>query len=137
MPFIVFFFLTLLTIYIPLPTVLLLFQRLAEHHDNAVTINKILLLFFTVFDCFTSYCLFHKIKLKNLCYCYLFALNSFEFLSHTYLLVRFNRVGLAVIWCFQLLCLICMLIFPLSKKFRRTVFANHLYDDTCSLEEKI
>lgn len=135
MPFIVFFFLTMLTIYIPLPTILLLFQRLAEHHDHGAMISKILLLFFTMIDWFTSYCLLYKIKLKNFCYCYLFMINSIEFLSHTYLLERFHRIGLAVIWCFQLLCLICMLIFPLSKKFRRRVFASSFYDDPCSLEE--
>jgi hypothetical protein len=34
MPFIVYFFLSLLIIYIPTPTLLLFFQKLASQHDN-------------------------------------------------------------------------------------------------------
>lgn len=40
MPFIVFFFISLLTIYIPLPTLLMYFHRLSEKHDTIVTIDK-------------------------------------------------------------------------------------------------
>lgn len=35
MPFIVYFFISLLTIYIPLPTIMLMFNRLAHEHDTS------------------------------------------------------------------------------------------------------
>ena len=45
MPFVVYFFLSLLIIYIPFPTALLFFQQLAEQHDTITALNKLLLLF--------------------------------------------------------------------------------------------
>lgn len=46
MPFVVYFFLSLLIIYIPFPTALLFFQQLAEQHDTITALNKLSLLFF-------------------------------------------------------------------------------------------
>ncbi|EEV33029.1 hypothetical protein EB54_03039 [Enterococcus gallinarum] len=45
MPFVVYFFLSLLIIYIPFPTALLFFQQLAEQHDTITALNKLSLLF--------------------------------------------------------------------------------------------
>ena len=42
MPFIVYFFVLLLTLYIPLPTVILFFHRLANQHDLLTTIHKLI-----------------------------------------------------------------------------------------------
>lgn len=44
MPFIVYFFLSLLVIYIPLPTFFLLVNRLAEQHDTITALTKLCLL---------------------------------------------------------------------------------------------
>ncbi|VTS77805.1 Uncharacterised protein [Enterococcus gallinarum] len=45
MPFVVYFFLSLLIIYIPFPTALLFFQQLAEQHATITALNKLSLLF--------------------------------------------------------------------------------------------
>lgn len=55
MPFIVYFFLSLLVIYIPLPTFFLLVNRLAELHDAITALTKLCLLLFVCLDYFTSY----------------------------------------------------------------------------------
>ncbi len=54
MPFVVYFFLSLLIIYIPFPTALLFFQQLAEQHDTITALNKLLLLFFLSYSIITS-----------------------------------------------------------------------------------
>lgn len=55
MPFIVYFFLSLLIIYIPTPTLLLFFQKLASQHDNLTAFSKLFLLLMVLLDYYLSY----------------------------------------------------------------------------------
>ncbi|MFZ7300427.1 hypothetical protein ACLSY4_08600 [Enterococcus gallinarum] len=122
MPFIVYFFISLLAIYIPFPTILLLFQRLAEQHDTATAINKLILFLMILLDYFISYYLLKNCKVKMSHYLLLIALNVMELAVHSYLYWRFSAVALSVIIFFQLFLLFCMVTFPLSKKFRMYLF---------------
>ena len=65
MPFIVYFFLSLLVIYIPLPTFFLLVNRLAEQHDAITALTKLCLLLFVCLDYFTSYYWLKQIRVKK------------------------------------------------------------------------
>lgn len=55
MPFIVYFFLSLLIIYIPTPTLLLFFQKLSSQHDNLTAFSKLFLLLMVLLDYYLSY----------------------------------------------------------------------------------
>lgn len=126
MPFIVYFsvyfFVLLLTLYIPLPTALLFFHRLANQHDLLTTIHKFILLFLVCLDYrFSFYCIY-QCKIKKQYYLYLILINIIELGIHFYLLVKYQTVCLTIITLSQLLLLICMFTFPLSKKFRKAVF---------------
>lgn len=65
MPFIVYFFLSLLVIYIPLPTFFLLVNRLAEQHDAITALTKLCLLLFVWLDYFTSYYWLKQTRVKK------------------------------------------------------------------------
>ncbi|ELB67873.1 hypothetical protein OM1_03168 [Enterococcus faecium EnGen0054] len=65
MPFIVYFFLSLLVIYIPLPTFFLLVNRLAEQHDTIAALTKLCLLLFVCLDYFTSYYWLKQTRVKK------------------------------------------------------------------------
>lgn len=65
MPFIVYFFLSLLVIYIPLPTFFLLVNRLAEQHDTIAALTKLCLLLFVCLDYFTSYYWLKQTRVKR------------------------------------------------------------------------
>ncbi|MDT2837313.1 hypothetical protein P7H50_10585 [Enterococcus durans] len=122
MPFIVYFFILLLTLYIPLPTLLLLIHRLSYQHDTITMLSKGFLLLFVFLDYkFSFYCI-HNCRVKKRYYWYLTLANLFEFFVHLYLLFTYHTVYLRLICLIQFLLLVCMLFFPLSKKFRNTLF---------------
>lgn len=122
MPFIVYFFILLLTLYIPLPTFLLLIHRLSYQHDTITMLSKGFLLLFVFLDYkFSFYCI-HNCRVKKRYYWYLTLANLFEFFVHLYLLFTYHTVYLRLICLIQFLLLVCMLFFPLSKKFRNTLF---------------
>lgn len=79
MPFIVFFFISLLTIYIPLPTLLMYFHRLSEKHDTIVTIDKHILVILVLLDYYISYYFLKNCKIKKRYYFYLIGLNWIKF----------------------------------------------------------
>ncbi|EOH89270.1 hypothetical protein ACTNBL_03950 [Enterococcus villorum] len=122
MPFIVYFFILLLTLYIPLPTALLFFHRLSDHHDTMTLTMKLFLLFLVYWDYkFSFYCIYNC-KLNKRSYLYLSFINLVELGIHIFLLFTYKTIGLSIICLSQLLLLICMFTFPLSKKFRQTLF---------------
>ncbi|MGX7174316.1 hypothetical protein [Enterococcus ratti] len=122
MPFIVYFFILLLTLYIPLPTVLLFFHRLSYQPDTVTMVTKGFLLLFVYLDYkFSFYCI-HNCKVKKRYYLYLIFINLCEATVHIYLMTTYKTVSLGIICLSQFLLLICMLIFPLSKRFRETLF---------------
>lgn len=122
MPFIVYFFVLLLTLYIPLPTLLLIIHRLSYQHDTITMLSKGFLLLFVFLDYkFSFYCI-HNCRVKKRYYWYLTFANLFEFFVHLYLLFTYRTVYLSLICLIQFLLLVCMLFFPLSKKFRNTLF---------------
>lgn len=84
MPFIVYFFLSLLVIYIPLPTFFLLVNRLAEQHDTIAALTKLCLLLFVCLDYFTSYYWLKQTRVKKRYYFFLVFFNLFEFLIHCF-----------------------------------------------------
>ena len=65
MPFIVYFFLSLLVIYIPLPTFFLLVNRLAEQRDTITALTKLCLLLYVCLDYFTSYYWLKQTRVKK------------------------------------------------------------------------
>ena len=91
MPFIVYFFLSLLVIYIPLPTFFLLVNRLAEQHDTIAALTKLCLLLFVCLDYFTSYYWLKQTRVKKRYYFFLVFFNLFEFLIHCFLLHQYHR----------------------------------------------
>lgn len=122
MPFIVYFFILLLILYIPLPTMLLLFHRLAHQHDTITMITKLFLLFFVYLDYkFSFYCIYNC-KIKKRYYLYLVFVNLIEGGIHIYLLFTYKTIGLSIICLNQLILLLFMVTFPLSKKFRKKLF---------------
>ncbi|EGP4991001.1 TPA: hypothetical protein OT907_001026 [Enterococcus faecium] len=122
MPFIVYFFLSLLVIYIPLPTFFLLVNRLAEQHDTITALTKLCLLLFVCLDYFTSYYWLKQTRVKKRYYFFLVFFNLFEFLIHFFLLHQYHTIYLWIIWVFQVVVLFCMFTFPFSRKFRETLF---------------
>lgn len=122
MPFIVYFFLSLLVIYIPLPTFFLLVNRLAEQHDTITALTKLCLLLFVCLDYFTSYYWLKQTRVKKRYYFFLVFFNLFEFQIHCFLLHQYHTIHLWIIWVFQAVVLFCMFTFPLSRKFRETLF---------------
>ena len=122
MPFIVFFFISLLIIYIPFPTALMYFHRLSENHDILVTIDKQFLILLVIVDYFISYYWIKSCKIKRRSYLYLIGLNLIEWFIHLFLYLNFKTIGLTVILIFQTILLICMFTFPLSVRFRNYIF---------------
>jgi len=122
MPFIVYFFLSLLIIYIPTPTLLLFFQKLASQHDNLTAFSKLFLFLMVLLDYYLSYYWLKNYKVKKAHYLYLVFVNVFEWLIHFYLYSRFETINLLVILLFQTVLLCCMIFFPLSEKFRSFLF---------------
>ena len=122
MPFIVFFFISLLTIYIPLPTLLMYFHRLSEKHDTIVTIDKHILVILVLLDYYISYYFLKNCKIKKRYYFYLIGLNLIEWGIHLSLYLKFNDTALTIVLIFQTILLICMFTFPLSGKFRNYIF---------------
>lgn len=115
MPFIVYFFLSLLIIYIPTPTLLLFFQKLASQHDNLTAFSKLFLLLMVLLDYYLSYYWLKNCKVKKAHYLYLVFVNVFEWLIHFYLYSRFETINLLVILLFQTVLLCCM-IFSLYRR---------------------
>ena len=96
MPFIVYFFVLLLTLYIPLPTLLLLIHRLSYQHDTITMLSKGFLLLFVFLDYkFSFYCI-HNCRVKKRYYWYLTLANIFEFFVHLYLLFTYRTVYLSL-----------------------------------------
>lgn len=124
MPFIVFFFISLLTIYIPLPTLMLMFNRLAQEHDTTTMLLKILLLVLVVIDYKVSFYWLYNCKVKKGYYIYLVFLNLFEFSIHLFLHLQYESINLSIVCSSQMLLLACMILFLLSKKFRSYIFAG-------------
>lgn len=122
MPFVVYFFLSLLIIYIPFPTALLFFQQLAEQHDTITALNKLLLLFCVLLDYYISYHLLKRCQVKASSYLILILMNLGELLVHIYPYQRYGTVNLTIILLFQLFLLFCMFVFPCFKKFRCYIF---------------
>ncbi|RCN63682.1 hypothetical protein B1134_00245, partial [Enterococcus faecium] len=113
MPFIVYFFLSLLVIYIPLPTFFLLVNRLAEQHDTIAALTKLCLLLFVCLDYFTSYYWLKQTRVKKRYYFFLVFFNLFEFLIHCFLLHQYHTIRLWIIWVFKVVVLFCMFTFPI------------------------
>ncbi|MBY3647181.1 hypothetical protein HJD08_12715 [Enterococcus faecium] len=120
--FIVYFFLSLLVIYIPLPTFFLLVNRLAEQHDTIAALTKLCLLLFVCLDYFTSYYWLKQTRVKKRYYFFLVFFNLFEFLIHCFLLHQYHTIHLWIIWVFKVVVLFCMFTFPISRKFREALF---------------
>ncbi|HEM8887708.1 TPA: hypothetical protein U2R41_000266 [Enterococcus faecium] len=91
MPFIVYFFLSLLVIYIPLPTFFLLVNRLAEQHDTIAALTKLCLLLFVCLDYFTSYYWLKQTRVKKRYYFFLVFFNLFEFLIIAFYFISIIR----------------------------------------------
>ena len=127
MPFIVYFFLSLLVIYIPLPTFFLLVNRLAEQHDTITALTKLCLFLFVCLDYFTSYYWLKQTRVKKRYYFFFVFFNLFEFLIHCFLLHQYHTIHLWIIWVFQVVVLFCMFTFPLSRKFRETLFLSLIH----------
>lgn len=117
MPFIVYFFLSLLIIYIPTPTLLLFFQKLASQHDNLTAFSKLFLLLMVLLDYYLSYYWLKNCKVKKAHYLYLVLVNVFEWLIHFYLYSRFETINLLVILLFQTVLLCCMIFFLSRRNF--------------------
>ncbi|EPI5828806.1 hypothetical protein ACS8GA_002650 [Enterococcus hirae] len=122
MPFIVYFFISLLTIYIPLPTIMLMFNRLAHEHNTTTVLLKILLLLLVTIDYKISFYWIHNYKVKQRYYLCLLVLNLFEFFIHFYLNLQYQTANLKMICSYQALLLFCMIFFPLSKTFKNYIF---------------
>lgn len=71
MPFIVFFFVSLLIIYIPFPPALMYFHRLSENHDILVTADKQFLILLVLADYYVSYYWIKNCKIKKRYYFYI------------------------------------------------------------------
>ncbi|TGY22706.1 hypothetical protein E5348_12170 [Enterococcus hirae] len=65
MPFIVYFFMTFVIIYIPVPTIIFLFFRFTEQLTGIVIIYKLLLLILLILDIKLGYNLFYNQKIKK------------------------------------------------------------------------
>ncbi|HFJ6795780.1 TPA: hypothetical protein ACG8T5_002344, partial [Enterococcus faecium] len=115
-------FLSLLVIYIPLPTFFLLVNRLAEQHDTIAALTKLCLLLFVCLDYFTSYYWLKQTRVKKRYYFFLVFFNLFEFLIHCFLLHQYHTIHLWIIWVFKVVVLFCMFTFPISRKFREALF---------------
>ncbi len=122
MPFIVYFFLSLLVIYIPLPTFFLLVNRLAEQHDTITALTKLCLLLICLSRLLYELLLAKTDKSKKEIYFFLVFFNLFEFLIHCFLLHQYHTIHLWIIWVFQVVVLFCMFTFPISRKFREALF---------------
>ncbi|HEN2043277.1 TPA: hypothetical protein U4B08_003025, partial [Enterococcus faecium] len=98
-------FLSLLVIYIPLPTFFLLVNRLAEQHDTIAALTKLCLLLFVCLDYFTSYYWLKQTRVKKRYYFFLVFFNLFEFLIHCFLLHQYHTIHLWIIWVFKVVVL--------------------------------
>lgn len=124
MPFIVFFFISLLIIYIPLPILILMFNRLAQEHDTTTMLLKLLLSLLVIIDYKISFYWIHNCKMKKRYYLYLLLLNLFEFFIHFYLNLQYQTANLKIICSYQVLLLFCMISFLLSKTFKNYIFGE-------------
>ncbi|OTN91488.1 hypothetical protein [Enterococcus faecium] len=122
MPFIVFFFISLLIIYIPLPTLILMFNRLAQEHDTTAMLLKILLSVLVIIDYKVSFYWIYNCKVKKRYYIFLVLLNLLEFSIHLFLRLQYESINLSIICSSQILLLSCMILFLLSRKFRSYIF---------------
>lgn len=105
MPFIVYFFISLLTIYIPLPTIMLMFNRLAHEHDTTTMLLKIFLSLLVIIDYKISFYWIYNCKIKKRYYFYLLLLNLVEFFIHFYLNLQYQTANLKIICSYQVLLL--------------------------------
>lgn len=122
MPFIVYFFLTFIIIYIPIPTVLFLFFRLTDQFSGIVLFYKLLLLLLLILDIKMGYYLLHHLKIKKRNYLLFLCLNLIEELIHLYFFCIFHKSILFILCIIQLLLILCAFLFLLSKKFRNFLF---------------
>ncbi|MCS8592966.1 hypothetical protein IGJ53_002908 [Enterococcus sp. DIV1283b] len=119
MPFIVYFFLTFLIIYIPIPTMLFFFFQLSTHYTAISIIYKLIILILLILDIKLGYGLLynHKIKIRN--YLFFLCLNLVEELIHLYFFYIFHKSILFILCIAQFLMIVCAFLFPISKKFRK------------------
>lgn len=122
MPFIVYFFMTFVVIYIPIPTIIFLFFRISEPLTSTVIIYKLLLLILLALDIKMGFNLFYNRKIKKQNYITFLFLNILEELMHIYFFYTYHKSILFILCIAQILLLSCAFLFPLSKSFRKFLF---------------
>lgn len=122
MPFIVYFFITFIIIYIPIPTIIFLFFRISEPLTITVIIYKLLLLILLALDIKMGFNLFYSRKIKKQNYITFLFLNILEELMHIYFFYTYHNSFLFFLCIAQVLLLNCAFLFPLSKNFRKFLF---------------
>lgn len=122
MPFIVYFFMTFVIIYIPIPTIIFLFFKIAEPLTGTVIIYKLLLLILLMLDIKLGFNLLYNKKIKKRNYITFLLLNILEELMHIYFFYTYHKSILFILCIAQILLLSCAFLFPLSKNFRKFLF---------------
>lgn len=122
MPFIVYFFMTFVIIYIPVPTIIFLFFKFTEQLTGIVIIYKLLLLILLILDIKLGFNLFYNQKIKKRSYLIFLFLNTIEELMHIYFFYTYHNSFLFILCIAQVFLLNCAFLFPLSKNFRRFLF---------------
>lgn len=122
MPFIVYFFITFIILYIPIPTIIFLFVKFTEQLNGIVIIYKLLLLILLILDIKLGFNLFYNQKIKRRSYFIFLFLNVIEELMHIYFFYTYHNSFLFFLCIAQILLLNCAFLFPLSKNFRKFLF---------------
>lgn len=122
MPFIVYFFMTFVVIYIPIPTIIFLFFRISEPLTSTVIIYKLLLLILLTMDIKFGFDLFYNQKIRIRTYIIFLILNILEELMHIYFFYAYRNDFLFILCIAQVLLVSCAFLFPLSKSFRNFLF---------------
>lgn len=122
MPFIVYFFMTFVVIYIPVPTIIFLFFRFTEHITGMVILYKLILLILLMLDIKLGFNLLYNKKIKKRNYITFLLLNILEELMHIYFFYTYHKSILFILCIAQILLLSCAFLFPLSKNFRKFLF---------------
>lgn len=122
MPFIIYFVLSFIIIYIPLPTILFLFFNLTNEYSGVIVIYKIIIFILLILDIKLGYGLLYNQKIKKNIYIIFLCLNLAEELIHIYFFCVFHISILFILCIIQILLIICALLFPISKKFRNFLF---------------
>ncbi|MGL9846097.1 hypothetical protein IGJ91_001256 [Enterococcus sp. DIV0765f] len=122
MPFIVYFFMTFVVIYIPVPTIIFLFFRFTEHITGMVILYKLILLILLMLDIKLGFNLLYNKKIKKRNYITFLLLNILEELMHIYFFYTYHKSIIFILCIAQILLLSCAFLFPLSKNFRKFLF---------------